>query len=86
VIVLACVATLVSIVPLGGKANKNFLPEEDESQFGITCGRPRASSLDATRIIADARGGRLEKLPEGVVRRHDDRRRPQQTQNLATST
>jgi len=84
VIVLASLATLVSIVPLGMKANKNFLPEEDESQFGITLRAPEGVSLEATRIIAGRVATEVEQLPEvkyAVITIGDD---AQQTQNLAT--
>ncbi|MBK8939700.1 MAG: efflux RND transporter permease subunit [Polyangiaceae bacterium] len=84
VIVLASVATLVSIVPLGMKANKNFLPEEDESQFGITLRAPEGVSLEATRIIAGRVAADIEELPEvsyAVTTIGDD---AQQTQNLST--
>ncbi len=63
VIVLASVATLVSIIPLGAIANKNFLPDEDESQFAVTMRAPEGTSLDATRIIAVRVASEMEKLP-----------------------
>ncbi|NUP09885.1 MAG: efflux RND transporter permease subunit [Polyangiaceae bacterium] len=84
VIVIATLGTLVSIVPLGMKANKNFLPEEDESQFGITMRAPEGVSLEATRIIAGRIAADIESLPEvryAVTTIGDD---AQQTQNLAT--
>jgi HAE1 family hydrophobic/amphiphilic exporter-1 len=63
VIVLATVATLFSIVPLGAAANKNFLPDEDESQLQATLRAPEGTSLDQTRIIATRVAGELEKIP-----------------------
>jgi len=63
VIVLTSVATLVSIVPLGAIANKNFLPDEDESQFAVTIRAPEGSSLDRTRIIATRVAAELQVLP-----------------------
>ncbi|MFO0555960.1 MAG: efflux RND transporter permease subunit [Polyangiaceae bacterium] len=84
VIVLASILTLVSTVPLGMKANKNFLPDEDESQFGLTIRAPEGTSLDATRILAARIAGEMEKLPEvkyALTTIGDD---AQQTQNLAT--
>jgi multidrug efflux pump subunit AcrB len=65
----------VSIVPLGMKANKNFLPDEDESQFGITLRAPEGTSLDATRIIATRVAAEHRGAARRVVRRHHDRRR-----------
>ncbi|MBL8741636.1 MAG: efflux RND transporter permease subunit, partial [Myxococcales bacterium] len=84
VIVLATLATLFSTVPLGMIANKNFLPEEDESQFGVTMRAPEGVSLEATRIIAARIAGELEAFPEvlyAVTTIGDD---AQQTPNLAT--
>jgi multidrug efflux pump subunit AcrB len=84
VIVLASVATLVSIVPLGMKANKNFLPEEDESQFGITCGRPRASASRRRASSPAAWRPTSRSSPSvsyAVTTIGDD---PQKTQNLST--
>ena len=84
VVVIATLLTLVSTVPLAGIADKNFLPEEDESQFGITMRAPEGVSLEATRIIAGRIAAELEDLPEveyAVTTIGDD---AQQTPNLAT--
>jgi hydrophobic/amphiphilic exporter-1 (mainly G- bacteria), HAE1 family len=84
VIVVATLLTLVSTVPLAMIANKNFLPEEDESQFGITMRAPEGVSLEATRIIAARIAGEMEQFPEvlyAVTTIGDD---AQQTPNLAT--
>jgi len=84
VIVLASVATLVSTPFLGAAANINFLPVEDESQFGISIRAPEGTSLDGTRVLATRIAGEVEKLP-GVMYTlttiGDD---PQKTSNLAT--
>jgi HAE1 family hydrophobic/amphiphilic exporter-1 len=84
VIVLACFLSLVSVPVLGRIANVNFLPVEDESQFGITLRAPEGTSLDQTRLIATRMAAEVEKL-DGVAYTlttiGDD---PQKTQNLAT--
>ena len=84
VIVLASVAALVSTPFLGAAANVNFLPSEDESQFGISIRAPEGTSLDGTRVIATRIAGEVEKLP-GVMYTlttiGDD---PQKSPNLAT--
>ncbi|MCK6536610.1 MAG: efflux RND transporter permease subunit [Polyangiaceae bacterium] len=84
VIVLVMLATLLSIPVLGGLANKNFLPEDDESQLLATLRLPEGASLDATRIVATRVAGDLEKI-EGVkyaiTTVGDD---PQKTPNLAS--
>jgi len=83
-IVLACFVALFSIPVLGKIANVNFLPIEDESQFGVTMRAPEGTSLDQTRIIATRMAAELEKMP-GVnytlTTLGDD---PQATPNLAT--
>ncbi|HSN99616.1 MAG TPA: efflux RND transporter permease subunit, partial [Candidatus Nanopelagicales bacterium] len=83
-IVLACVVALFSIPVLGKMANVNFLPVEDESQFGVTMRAPEGTSLDQTRIIATRMAAELEKMP-GVdftlTSIGDDQ---QKTPNLAT--
>ncbi len=84
VVVIATAATFFSTVPLAGMANKNFLPEEDESQFGITMRAPEGVSLEATRIIAGRIAAEMEDLPEveyALTTMGDD---AQQTPNLAT--
>jgi HAE1 family hydrophobic/amphiphilic exporter-1 len=84
VIVLAAAVALVSLPLLAAKANKNFLPDEDESQFQVTIRVPEGTSLDATRIISTRIAADLEKLPGvkyAVTTVGDD---AQRTPNLAT--
>ena len=65
-------------------ANKNFLPNDDQSEFEVGLRAPEGTSLEATEIIANrhrhadppAAGGRLHAGDVG-----DD---PAQTQNLGT--
>src|SRR6266542_3850353 len=82
VIVTAMALALISIVPLGMKVNKNFLPQDDESQFQITARAPEGSSLATTQTIMESIASRVRKIPEvatTVVTIGDD---PQVTQNL----
>src|SRR5438552_3241028 len=82
VIVTAMVLALISIVPLGMKVNKNFLPQDDESQFQITARAPEGSSLATTQTIMESIAARVRQIPEvatTVVTIGDD---PQVTQNL----
>jgi HAE1 family hydrophobic/amphiphilic exporter-1 len=84
VVVILTAATFFSTVPLAGIANKNFLPDEDESQFGITMRAPEGVSLESTRIIAGRIAAEMEELPEveyALTTIGDD---AQQTPNLAT--
>jgi len=84
VIVIAMVAALVSIVPLGMAVNKNFLPQDDESQFQVTARAPEGSSLQTTSTIMQSIAAQVQRLPEvdfTVITIGDD---PQITQNLGT--
>jgi multidrug efflux pump subunit AcrB len=82
VIVVAMVLALISIVPLGMAVNKNFLPQDDESQFQVTARAPEGTSLQATTTIMESIAARIRQLPEvdlAMVTVGDD---PQITQNL----
>ena len=84
VIVLAMVLALLSIVPLGKAVNKNFLPQDDESQFQVQARAPEGASLQTTQTIMESIAARVRKLPEvetTVLTIGDD---PQVTQNLGT--
>ncbi len=84
VIVVACVAALVAIPVLGKRANANFLPDEDESQFQISIRAPEGTSLDETRLLAMHIARDTEALPGvlyAVSTIGDD---PQITPNLAS--
>ena len=63
-VVLICVITVVSIVPLYKFVGMAFLPDEDESVFQISVRGPQGTSLAATQSILDriARDVR-EKMP-----------------------
>jgi HAE1 family hydrophobic/amphiphilic exporter-1 len=84
VIVVSMVLALVSIVPLGIAVNKNFLPQDDESQFQVQARAPEGSSLQTTQTIMESIANRVRHMPEvetTVVTIGDD---PQITQNLGT--
>jgi HAE1 family hydrophobic/amphiphilic exporter-1 len=83
VVVLAMIGVFVSMVPLFVRVNKNFLPQDDESQFEVQVRAPEGSSLQSTETIAESISTRIQKIP-GVERTlvtiGDD---PQQSKNLA---
>ncbi len=82
VVVLMCGVALFSIPVLGGIANKNFLPDEDESQFQVNLRAPEGTSLEQTRLIATRIAGKVEALQGvryAVTTVGDD---PQKTPNL----
>jgi HAE1 family hydrophobic/amphiphilic exporter-1 len=66
VVVVACIVALVMIPVLGKRANANFLPDEDESQFEISLRAPEGTSLDEMRIIATRVSNATQKV-KGVL-------------------
>ena len=78
------VLVLLSSVPLFMIVNKNFLPEDDQSEFEVSLRAPEGTSIDATEIIANRVATRVRQLPEvafTLVSVADD---PARTQNLGT--
>ncbi|MFL6281099.1 MAG: efflux RND transporter permease subunit [Vicinamibacterales bacterium] len=78
------VLVLLSSVPLFMVANKNFLPNDDQSEFEVGLRAPEGTSLEATEIIANRIATRVRRLPEvayTLVSVADD---PAQTQNSGT--
>jgi len=67
VIVLAVLAVFISTVPLFIKVNKNFLPQDDESQFEVQVRAPEGASLDTTEKISSSVAARISQVP-GVDR------------------
>ncbi|HEV8581563.1 MAG TPA: efflux RND transporter permease subunit [Thermoanaerobaculia bacterium] len=81
-IVLVMIGVFLSTIPLFKKVNKNFLPQDDESQFEIVVRAPEGSSLEATERIADSIAAQVRRMPEVrtvVMTIGDD---PQVTKNL----
>jgi HAE1 family hydrophobic/amphiphilic exporter-1 len=84
VVVLLTLAVLVSIVPLGAAVNKNFLPEDDESQFEVVVRAPEGWTLDATNRFGTQLAAEIRQLPGmdyTIVTAGDD---PQHTPNRFT--
>jgi HAE1 family hydrophobic/amphiphilic exporter-1 len=78
------VLVLLSSVPLMMVANKNFLPNDDQSEFEIGVRAPEGTSVDATEVIANRIATDVRRLPEvdyTLVTIADD---PAQTQNAGT--
>ncbi len=83
VIVLSCAVAFFSIPVLAGRANANFLPEEDESQFQASIRAPEGTSLDETRLLVTRMATEIEQMPGvayAITTIGDD---PQKTPNLA---
>ncbi len=63
VIVLASFLTLFSIGYLGKNVGKNFLPQDDQSQFQIIVRSSEGTSLSSTAVQADKIAEQVRKLP-----------------------
>jgi hydrophobic/amphiphilic exporter-1 (mainly G- bacteria), HAE1 family len=84
VVVTISVAVLFSTVPLGKRVNKNFLPNDDESQYTVSVRAPEGTSLAATESLLNRIAADIRQLPEvkyTVVTIGDD---TQKTQNLGS--
>jgi len=80
----AAVLILLSSVPLFMVANKNFLPNDDQSEFEVGIRAPEGTSIDSTELIANRIATGIRALPEvdyTLVTIADD---PAQTQNSGT--
>ncbi|MBI4893931.1 MAG: efflux RND transporter permease subunit [Acidobacteria bacterium] len=65
-IVLLCVITFSSTFVLGRYIGRDWMPQEDQSELGISMEMPEGSSLEATEHIALEITHKVEKLP-GVL-------------------
>ncbi len=64
VIVLACILTTASIVPLFNAIGKNFAPDEDRSKLTISIRAPEGTGIAATTTILERIAADLRKVPE----------------------
>lgn len=55
VVVLACLLSLASVVPLFSAIGKDFLPKNDESQFEVNLRAPEGTTVEQTELINDER-------------------------------
>jgi HAE1 family hydrophobic/amphiphilic exporter-1 len=62
-IVVICVLVIFSTIPLFMKVGKNFLPNDDSSQFEITLRTPEGSTLAATSTIIERIAMDLRTIP-----------------------
>lgn len=84
VVVVLTALVLVSIAPLGRAVNKNFLPEDDESQFEVVVRAPAGWTLEATDRFGTQLAAEIRRLPGidyTLVTAGDD---PQHTPNRFT--
>jgi HAE1 family hydrophobic/amphiphilic exporter-1 len=85
IVAAIAVAVLFSSVPLFSITNKNFIPQDDQSEFEINVRAPEGTSLESTEIIANrianAVRQRLSEVDFTVVTVAGD---PAKTRNLAS--
>ncbi len=62
-VVALTLGVLVSIAPLGVAVNKNFLPEDDESQFEVVARAPEGWTLEATDRFGTQLAAEIRRLP-----------------------
>jgi HAE1 family hydrophobic/amphiphilic exporter-1 len=66
-VVLTCVLVIVSIVPLFMFVGKNFLPQDDESQFEVTVRAAEGSTVPATQTIIESIARDIRQKIPGVT-------------------
>ncbi len=64
VVVVACVAVFISIVPLMALVNKGFLPDDDQSQFVVSARTIEGTSLQATSDQLERIATQIRELPD----------------------
>jgi HAE1 family hydrophobic/amphiphilic exporter-1 len=82
VVVLAMVLVFFSTIPLFMAVNKNFLPNDDESQFQVIVRVPEGANLATTQTILESVATQVRKLPGVVTTVNTIGNDPQQTPNL----
>jgi HAE1 family hydrophobic/amphiphilic exporter-1 len=65
-IVVLCLLTVVSIVPLFMMVGKNFLPVDDQSQFEVSVRAPEGYSLQASTVLMERIAADIRKM-QGVT-------------------
>ncbi|NWG75269.1 MAG: efflux RND transporter permease subunit [Rubrivivax sp.] len=64
VVLVGSTALMLSVPLLGLVAKKNFLPDDDESQFQVVVRAPEGTSLEGTRAILEEMAKPIRALPE----------------------
>src|SRR5919202_3805024 len=78
------VLVLLSSVPLFMAANKNFMPQDDQSEFEVNLRAPEGTSLEATEVIANRIANTVrQRIPEVAYTLVTVGGDPAQTRNLA---
>ncbi|HEV7507561.1 MAG TPA: efflux RND transporter permease subunit [Thermoanaerobaculia bacterium] len=82
VVVVIMVLVFFSTIPLFMAVNKNFLPNDDESQFQVIVRVPEGANLATTQTILESVATQVRKLPGVVTTVNTIGNDPQQTPNL----
>src|SRR6185312_8284485 len=82
VVVIIMVLVFFSTIPLFMAVNKNFLPNDDESQFQVVVRVPEGANLATTQTILESVATQVRKLPGVVTTVNTIGNDPQQTPNL----
>lgn len=83
-VLAACFAALAAIPIVGAVVPKNFLPEDDESQFQISVRAPEGYSLTSTQQLGDSIARATMNLPDVAYTITTIGDNAQQTENLAS--
>jgi HAE1 family hydrophobic/amphiphilic exporter-1 len=85
IVAAIALVVLASSVPLFSMANKNFIPQDDQSEFEINLRAPEGTSLDSTQIVANRVAAAVrQRLPEVAFTLVTVGGDPAQTRNLAS--
>jgi multidrug efflux pump subunit AcrB len=66
IVVLASLATLFSLGPLGKKVPKGFVPEDDQGAFMVNVRTPEGTSLQSTALIGERIARKIREQIPGV--------------------
>jgi len=63
VVILACVAALASMGPVGARLGGGFMPSNDKAQYQVNLRAPEGTSVDETMLIAERLSSDIKSLP-----------------------
>ena len=84
VIILICFGVLFVTPTVLQQVPKNFLPDDDQSQFQVIVRAPEGTSLSSTRNLGDRIAAQIRKLPDVSYTVDTIGDNAQQTENVAT--
>lgn len=64
VVVIVCLATFASVIPLAGIAKKGFLPVDDRAQFEVLVRLPEGRSVASAEVIGERVARTIREMPE----------------------